>query len=208
MYDRRVRDWVEVYAFLFDVSFDDELSIEVQVNNEFETSDLAEIEAVKYAESIGRLPSSLRQDVETVWIHKGTEPFGGGNHNILIHVGEADLYVLSADKCLPVAVTRQIQFLILMPEEHTVTLNLQADRLGFQLRCLDRELLNRGLKFIDDIQNTFPGKPALQKNDHATGRIDLVQHTRVFVYPVPQSLTSRIRTMADIVSSMRETPSR
>ena len=41
---------------------------------------------------IGRLPTVLRADVQTVWIHQGTEPFGGGNNNLLIHTGQADLY--------------------------------------------------------------------------------------------------------------------
>jgi hypothetical protein len=35
----------------------------------------------------------LRKDVRTVSIHKGIQPFGGGNNNILIHVGQSDLYV-------------------------------------------------------------------------------------------------------------------
>ncbi|MGW8323491.1 MAG: hypothetical protein ACWGSD_18250, partial [Thermodesulfobacteriota bacterium] len=51
--------------------------------------------AEKYAEVIGRLPTVLRSQVETVSIHLGTEPFGGGNNNILIHTGQADAYVTS-----------------------------------------------------------------------------------------------------------------
>lgn len=47
---------------------------------------------MKFAEVIGRLPTALRIDVETVWIHKGTEPFGGGNNNLLIHTGQSTLY--------------------------------------------------------------------------------------------------------------------
>ena len=31
--------------------------------------------------------------METVWIHRGVEPFGGGNFNILIHTGQAAEYV-------------------------------------------------------------------------------------------------------------------
>ena len=38
-----------------------------------------------FQEVIGRLTTQLRKDVETVWIHKGNEPFGGGNNNLLIH---------------------------------------------------------------------------------------------------------------------------
>jgi hypothetical protein len=93
MYDRRVNDWITVEPFLFDAEYDDGLSIEVQVNPEFGSVENAQLEAEKYAEVIGRLPTALRRDVETVWIHKGINPFGGGNNNLLIHVGQADLYV-------------------------------------------------------------------------------------------------------------------
>jgi len=92
MFDRRVNNWINVEAYLFDASFDDGLSAEIQVNPEFGSSNAARVEAEKYAVVIGRLPTALRNDVETVWIHKGTEPFGGGNNNLLIHVGQADLY--------------------------------------------------------------------------------------------------------------------
>jgi hypothetical protein len=98
MFDRRVNDWITVEAFLFNASFDDGLTAEIQVNPEFGTPVLAEVEANKYAEVIGRLPTALRVSVETVWIHMGTQPFGGGNNNLLIHIGQADLY--SADGIL------------------------------------------------------------------------------------------------------------
>lgn len=93
MFDRRGGGaWITVNAFLFKASFDDSLSTEIQVNPEFGTSAAAKIEAEKYAPVIGRLPTALRKDAETVWIHKGIEPFGGGNKNLLIHIGQADLY--------------------------------------------------------------------------------------------------------------------
>ena len=60
MYDRRVNDWITVDAFLFDASFDDGLSAEIQVNPEFGTVGAAEAEASKYAPVIGRLPTVLR----------------------------------------------------------------------------------------------------------------------------------------------------
>jgi hypothetical protein len=93
MYDRRVSDWITVEAFLFDVTFDDGLSTEVQVNPEFGDVAAALAEAETYAEVIGRLPTVLRSEVETVWIHQGTELFGGGNNNLLIHIGQAANYV-------------------------------------------------------------------------------------------------------------------
>ncbi len=93
MYDRRVEDWITVEAFLFDASYDDGLAIEVQVNPEFGTVDAARAQAGFYADAVGRLPTALRLHVETMWIHQGVEPFGGGNDNLLIHIGQGELYL-------------------------------------------------------------------------------------------------------------------
>lgn len=92
MFDRRVNGWINVNAYLVNASFDDGLTAEIQINPEFGSSDAALVEAQKYGVVIGRLPTALRIDVKTVWIHKGTQPFGGGNNNLLIHIGQADLY--------------------------------------------------------------------------------------------------------------------
>ena len=85
MFDRRVNDWVTLNPYLFPAQYDDNLKIEVQVNPEFGSREKAEIQAVKFATVIGRLTTELRKDVKTVWIHRGNEPFGGGNNNLLIH---------------------------------------------------------------------------------------------------------------------------
>ena len=85
MFDRRVNGWIDITPFLFVASFSDGTEIEVQVNNEFENKIYAEEVALKYLEVIGKLPKLFRKDVETVWIHKGNEDFGGGNNNLLIH---------------------------------------------------------------------------------------------------------------------------
>jgi hypothetical protein len=95
MYDRRPADWVNLNAYLFTGSYDDGLEIEFQVNPEFGTQDNAREQALKYAGVIGRLPTSLRRDVETSWIHKGVNPFGGGNRNLLIHTGQGENYIAS-----------------------------------------------------------------------------------------------------------------
>lgn len=92
MFDRRVDTWITVDAFLFHATFDDGLAMEIQVNPEFLSPEASQVEAEFYAGAIGRLPSALRADVETVWIHQGVNLFGGGNNNLLIHVGQAALY--------------------------------------------------------------------------------------------------------------------
>ena len=93
MFDRRSNGWITVNAYLFNANYDDDLTIEIQVNPEFGSTRAALAEAEKYAPVIGRLPRVLRSDVQTVWIHQGLQPFGGGNHNLLIHTGQADQYV-------------------------------------------------------------------------------------------------------------------
>lgn len=92
MYDRRVGDWTEVEAYVFEAEFNDGMSAQIQVNPEFGSPDSASKEAQKYGSIIGKLPVVLRKNVETVSIHKGTEPFGGGNRDLLIHTGQAKNY--------------------------------------------------------------------------------------------------------------------
>lgn len=92
MFDRRVNNWITTTPFLFKANYNDGLTIEFQVNPEFKTIAEAQIQAIKYAEVIGRLPTALRKDVKTSWIHMGTQPFGGGNNNLLIHIGQTTLY--------------------------------------------------------------------------------------------------------------------
>ena len=70
-------------------NYTDGLSIEIQINPEFKNVAEAEIQALKYAEVFGKLPTALRSDVKTSWIHKGTESFGGGNNNLLIYIGQS-----------------------------------------------------------------------------------------------------------------------
>ena len=82
-YDRR-SGWGTVNAHLFDVEYAGRL-IEFQVNPEFGNSDAAQSQVDRYAPVIGRLPLLLLTQVDTVWIHKGDESWGGGNRNLLIH---------------------------------------------------------------------------------------------------------------------------
>lgn len=93
MFDRRENRFITVEAFLFEAFFDDCLTIEVQVNPEFQTAEAARAEVMRFIHATGQLPTVLRRDVQTMWIHKGKKLFGGGNHNLLIHMGQLDEYV-------------------------------------------------------------------------------------------------------------------
>jgi hypothetical protein len=93
MFDRRVDDWITVDAYLFNVTFSDKELIEYQVNPEFGSVEEAQVQVQRFTDPVGRLPGVLKKDVHTVWIHKGKNLFGGGNNNLLIHIGQADEYI-------------------------------------------------------------------------------------------------------------------
>ena len=93
MYDRRVDGWINIKPYLFEANFSDNLKIEEQVNPEFGTKEKAKQIALQYLPTIGRMPSYLRKDVETIWLHDGNENYGGGNKNLLIHHVRTQEYV-------------------------------------------------------------------------------------------------------------------
>ena len=90
MFDRRVNGWIDVEAHLFEITFESKI-IEAQINPEFNATQALSLSS-KYGEIIGMIPNALLKDVETIWIHDGINPFGGGNNNLLIHVGQAVEY--------------------------------------------------------------------------------------------------------------------
>jgi hypothetical protein len=94
MFDRRTNSFNNVNAYLFNATFSDGLTSEVQVNPEFGGA-AAQVEALKYSTVLGRLPKVLRTDMAAVWIHQGVEAFGGGNNSVLIHTGQSANYEAS-----------------------------------------------------------------------------------------------------------------
>ena len=84
MFDRRTGQFGTVNAHIFEARYGTSTMVEIQVNPEFDVAN-AEQEALFYATAIGRMPAFLFTDLETVWIHAGDKPAGGGNNNLLIH---------------------------------------------------------------------------------------------------------------------------
>ena len=91
MFDRRADAEVTVDAWLFDASYDDGLSTEIQVNPEFADTVAAAL-AEQFGRSLGRLPNVLRAGVEEIWVHDGVEEFGAFDGALLIHAGQAVAY--------------------------------------------------------------------------------------------------------------------
>jgi hypothetical protein len=92
VYDRRAGAWITIQAYLFDATFANGLSAEFQVNPEFGTWTEAEAAARDYGPAIGQIPVALREDMDAVWIHRGDEPFGGGNRSLLVHTDRGEQY--------------------------------------------------------------------------------------------------------------------
>ena len=95
VFDRRTNNWVTISAYTFDVIWNDGLTSLAVVNSEVGSYAAAEYEAETYGFYIGQLPYCLRVDVNEIWIHRGTQPFGGGNNSILIHTGQSASYLAS-----------------------------------------------------------------------------------------------------------------
>jgi len=92
MYDRRNGGgFIDHNPFLYDAYFSDGLVTEIQINSEFSV-DQSLLEAEKYGFLIGQMSKDLRKHIETMWIHKGLEGYGGGNYNILVHTGMSEFY--------------------------------------------------------------------------------------------------------------------
>ncbi|QIG43995.1 hypothetical protein G5V58_15525 [Nocardioides anomalus] len=92
VFDRRKNKFITIRAFVVRVRFKDGTRLDAVVNPEFRRKRAAVGLAHAYGRVTGQLPASLRRDVKELWIHKGTELFGGGNHSLLIHTGQAKVY--------------------------------------------------------------------------------------------------------------------
>lgn len=88
LFDRRVDQYVTVDAHVFDVRFTDGIETEVLVNPEFDETE-AEEQIERYISELGKMPATLRQGVDTVWVNAGFAPIGGAAGALLIHTDQA-----------------------------------------------------------------------------------------------------------------------
>ena len=97
MYDRRLNAFASFNAYLYSARYTDfpGRTVEIQVNPEMGSEPAARVWADQYAPVIGRIPTAFRTRLETVWIHLGNQPFGGGNRNLLIHTAQGASYISS-----------------------------------------------------------------------------------------------------------------
>lgn len=109
MFDRRIDAFVDYTVYLFDASYSGmPAPVEYQVNAEFGGQAAAQAVAASYAPIVGRMPHVLRTRLEKVWMHRGDQPFGGGNDSLLIHTGEGTGTGLYADYYLAHSVIEEV----------------------------------------------------------------------------------------------------
>ena len=93
IFDRRPDAFVTERVFEFKVAYKGSRSLLVRVNPEFGSRAKAQPQAERYARVVGQLPLVLRGGLRTITINKGDEDFGGGDRDIVIHVGRTASYV-------------------------------------------------------------------------------------------------------------------
>ena len=74
-------------AFIFKATFEKGKNVFIRINSEFKTKEKASKQALKYGKMVGQLPNFLRKNLKTITVHKGNKDWGGGNKDILIHIG-------------------------------------------------------------------------------------------------------------------------
>ncbi len=91
MFDRRIDRFQNFSVFVFEATLSDRKPIEVAVNREFGSEEVARKHAEFYAAAFGRLPLMLRKEIDALHIQAGKQLFGGGR-NILIHTEQGEDY--------------------------------------------------------------------------------------------------------------------
>ena len=91
VFDRRINAWININMRLIRVFYITGQVVEARVNLEFDAATAREL-AEWYATIVGRIPLAFMRDVDSITIHAGVRPFGGGNRNLLIHHGQGELY--------------------------------------------------------------------------------------------------------------------
>ena len=80
-------------AFLFVAHFNDGTRVNLAIDADFKTQDIARTEALRYTPRLGKLPTALRRGVDRVVVHKG-----GENVTAFSDVGLIVLYADNATK--------------------------------------------------------------------------------------------------------------
>ena len=87
VYDRRLRKWIRINAFLFDARIV-EWMVEFRANPQFGSAETAKWHVDRFAPSLGRLPAVFLADLSSVAINGGDGNFGGSPGSILIHAND------------------------------------------------------------------------------------------------------------------------
>jgi hypothetical protein len=93
IWDKRISDepLVDIYSFV--ANFDDGTTIELAINPEFGSPEIARAEAMRYVTPLGQLPTMLRAGIARFSVHKGDEAFHAGTGQIIAYADKASLRI-------------------------------------------------------------------------------------------------------------------
>lgn len=93
MWDKRADAEFTHDAYLFRAYFADSAPITFVVNPEFESTDAARAEVLRYTHGLGQLPAVLREGINQFGIHKGREGFHAGFGKVFMYQDQATLRI-------------------------------------------------------------------------------------------------------------------
>ncbi len=89
VYNMCKKDWYEDNAFLFEATYSDNQTLELQLESKFLNNASAEVAAQRYAKKLGQIPYLFRKGVDSASILLKNCTIGGGSGNIIINTGDA-----------------------------------------------------------------------------------------------------------------------
>lgn len=89
MWDKRKNNEFNLNVFLFDAYYADGITFEVHVNPEFENSEAAMIEAFRYVNSLGQLPTIFRKGIRSLGVHDGNKGASAGAGKMFVYKDNA-----------------------------------------------------------------------------------------------------------------------
>lgn len=85
IWDKRVDGEPVVLAYLFQSQYADGTSIEIAINPEFGSDEMAREQAELYAPALGRLPTALRAGIKRFSVHEGRRGYHAGTGGIVVY---------------------------------------------------------------------------------------------------------------------------
>lgn len=201
IWDKRVDGEPVVTAYLFQAHYSDGTNIEIAINPEFGSQEVAQSQALRFAEPLGRLPTVLREGIEKFSLHKGDRGFHAGSGQVVFYAdtaSERESYAHLEESLFHEAVHASLD------EEHRLAPEwIEAQEAdgrfltGYAERSPDREDLAESALFAFAIMH-FPERfPPADTDDVLATIPHRYAYIRKHLFPTDKPLTWQVAPPAD-----------